>query len=112
MKVTDVQGNANHGVCVCIRVCAEGGPLFWIFALIKLDFPIDENVHLNVNTHISRPPMKYGGLGRIIRMSAFVLYLHFSDEWHRFVSTEQIQGEGLIMSTQYSDREMPEMEMF
>lgn len=42
-------------------------------------------------------------------MSAFVLYLHFGDEWRQFVSPEQIQGEGLIMSSQYSNQEMPEM---
>lgn len=45
-------------------------------------------------------------------MSAFILYLHFSDEWHQFVSTEQIQGEGLIMSSQYSNEEMLQTEFF
>lgn len=39
-------------------------------------------------------------------MSALVLYLHFGDEWHQFASTEQIQGEGLIVSSQYSNQEM------
>lgn len=45
-------------------------------------------------------------------MSAFVLYLHFSDEWRRCASPEQIQGEGLIMSSQYSNQEMQEIEFF
>lgn len=45
-------------------------------------------------------------------MSAFVLYLHFSDGWHQFVSTEQTQGERLIMSSQYSNQEMLKMAIF
>lgn len=52
-------------------VCHESPPLFPLpvfsfFALIKSDFLREENVHLNVSTHISRPPVKYGGMAGII----------------------------------------------
>lgn len=83
MKVTDVQYSkmhlAVHERGSRARVSLYCFPLweFFFFALIKLDFPVDENVHLNVNTHISRPRVKYGGLGDwgggIIYMSAFIL---------------------------------------
>lgn len=47
-----------------VFVCESGKPcvLFWeeIFSLMELDLPVDENVHLNVSSHISRPPVKYG----------------------------------------------------
>lgn len=64
MKVTDVQEDAV--VNEYCSACACDGLLFGFFALIKLDLPIDENVHLNVNTHISGPAVKYGGFAGII----------------------------------------------
>lgn len=66
MEVTDVQGDAYQRVrvSICICLCVSGKPsvLFWeeIFPLMKLDLPVDENVHLNVSPHISWPPVRYG----------------------------------------------------
>ena len=76
MEVTDVQGDVHQCVCVCVcvwdSVCVSSflfstRVFFFFFALIKLDLPVDENVHLNVNTHISRPPVKYGDLAESFR---------------------------------------------
>lgn len=66
MKVTDVQEDAVVNEYCSACACACDGLLFGFFALIKLDLPIDENVHLNVNTHISGPAVKYGGFAGII----------------------------------------------
>lgn len=68
-EVSFHEGDRCTGRCIsrCVRVLEQRRSSFLGgFALIKLDLPIDENVHLNVNTHISRPPVKYGGFGGII----------------------------------------------
>lgn len=69
MEVTDVVEDAPR----LAWLCHESPPLFssflsffFYFALIKLDFLREENVHLNVSIHISRPPVKYGGIAGII----------------------------------------------
>lgn len=59
--------HSTDDMCVCLCAMKElsvGERGFC--AMMKLDFSIEENVHLNVSPHIGRAPVKYGGFSGIV----------------------------------------------
>lgn len=84
-------------------MCALGSPLFGCLAWMELDLRLDENVHLNVRSHISRRPLKYGAESFRCQPWFYVLTLVMNGTSLCLLSTFGTR------SSQYSNVEVPEI---